>query len=408
MLERPELRLPGPSTILKHSGVENCVTAAVAFLFAVTGPVAILLTVGTNGGLTEAELSSWIFGAFFLNGLLSLVLCLLYRQPLVFLWTIPGIVLVGSSLEHLSFSEIVGAYYVTGALLLILGVTGQVRRCMAAFPMPIVMGMVAGVFLQFGLNWIGALIEDARIAVPMTIGFFCAAAIPAVASRVPPLIVALGVGIASLIYFGAGPSLEQVSLAAATPIIFVPTFSWQALIELVIPLSITVLAVQNGQGIVVLRSAGHKPPINVITIICGLGSAMAAIFGAVSTCLTGAVSGIIVGEKDRKGHFVAGSLVAIFATLFGLFAPFFTTVMLATPKAFISTLAGIALLKVLQTAFTTAFKGPYSLGALLAFTVTLSDIEILNIGAAFWGLVLGFVGSKILERDDFRSVENSQ
>ena len=37
--------------------------------------------------------------------------------------------------------------------MLALGLSGWVRRCTEAAPMPIVMGMVAGVFLRFGLDW---------------------------------------------------------------------------------------------------------------------------------------------------------------------------------------------------------------------------------------------------------------
>src|SRR6267378_6191290 len=123
------------------------VNGLVAFIFAASGPVAIILAVGTRGGLAPSDLSSWIFGAFFVNGLISIAFCWLYRQPLVFFWTIPGAVLVGSALAHLSYAEVIGAFIATGILMLALGLSGWVRRAMEAVPMPIVMGMVAGVFL---------------------------------------------------------------------------------------------------------------------------------------------------------------------------------------------------------------------------------------------------------------------
>jgi benzoate membrane transport protein len=37
--------------------------AVVAFLFAITAPVAIVLTIGQQGRLTEADIASWLFGA---------------------------------------------------------------------------------------------------------------------------------------------------------------------------------------------------------------------------------------------------------------------------------------------------------------------------------------------------------
>ena len=99
--------------------------------------------------------------------LISILFCWLYRQPLAFFWTIPGTVLVGPALAHLSFAEVIGAYYATGVLMLVLGATGWVRRAMQAVPMPIVMGMVAGVFLRFGLDLVRSLHADIAIAGPM-------------------------------------------------------------------------------------------------------------------------------------------------------------------------------------------------------------------------------------------------
>ena len=55
-----------------------------------------MLAVGTRAGLSEAELASWIFGVFFVNGWISILFCWLYRQPLAFFWTIPGTALVGA------------------------------------------------------------------------------------------------------------------------------------------------------------------------------------------------------------------------------------------------------------------------------------------------------------------------
>jgi benzoate membrane transport protein len=77
------------------------------------------------------------------------------------------------------------------------------------------------------------------------------------------------------------------------------------------------------------------------------------------------------------------------------------------PKAFIMALAGLAMLRILQAAFVTSFKDRFTLGALVAFLVTVADLGLLNIGAAFWGLLAGFVISWLLERPDFVAVANA-
>jgi benzoate membrane transport protein len=408
-LERPALAdAARASGFWRDLSLTHAAGALVGFLFAATGPVAVILATGTRGGLSEADLASWLFGAFFINGLITIAFSLAYRQPLAFFWTIPGTVLVGPALVHLSFAEIVGAYIATGLLMLALGLTGLVRRAMEAVPMPIVMGMVAGVFLQFGLDWVRALEAGVWIAAPMTAAFLLVSAWPALASRLPPLIVAMAVGALAIWQLDAfAPGLDQ-ALFLAAPRLHLPQFSWGAMLELVVPLAITVLVVQNGQGIAVLTAAGHAPPTNAVAAACGVGAIASAFVGAVSTCLTGPVNAIISAGGARRTQYTAGVLVGALAIAFGLLSPLFTRLLLAAPTAFIATLAGLAMLRVLQSAFAVAFQGRFTLGALVTFLVTVAGTPILNIGAPFWALIAGSLVSLLLERADWRAAGSGE
>ena len=377
--------------------------AFVAFLFAASAPVAIILSAGAKGGLTQLAISSWIFAAFAINGVLTIAMSVIYRQPLAFFWTIPGTVLVASALQHLPFAEVIGAYFITAALILALGLTGWVRVVMDRIPMPIVMGMVAGVFLSFGLDWIRSFAADPWLVVAMTVTFFALSAFPAVQKRFPPMIGVLIAGLCVLIVSGRTPTMEGMTLATAfaKPQLYTPVFSWPAAFELVIPLAITVVAVYTPQGVALLRSAGHQPPVNAITNACGIFSALAACFGCVPTCLTGPSSAILASSAAKSRHWIAGVSLGVLAILFGVFSPLVTQALLATPPTFVATLAGLALLRILQGAFQTAFQKQFSLGALVAFLVTLGGLPILGIGAPFWGLVFGVAAALILERSDF-------
>ncbi|MBI1943276.1 MAG: benzoate/H(+) symporter BenE family transporter [Betaproteobacteria bacterium] len=404
LLEQPLRPLPSPRQALADFGALYAVNGLVAFIFAASGPVAIILAVGTRGGLAESDLSSWIFGAFFLNGLISIAFCWLYRQPLVFFWTIPGAVLVGPALGHLAFPEVIGAFLATGLLMLVLGLAGWVRRAMQALPMPIVMAMVAGVFLRFGLDLVHAIRDDFWIAAPMTAVFLGLSAAPALARRLPPLIGALVAGAILVALLGRFEA-AGASAGLAQPNLYLPVFSWQAMVELVVPLAITVLVVQNGQGVAVLNAAGHAPPVNAIAAACGAGSLVSGLVGAVSTCLTGPVNAIISASGEKHRHYTAGIFVGLLALAFGVAAPFFTRLLLSTPPAFIAALAGLAMLRVLQTAFTVSFRERFTLGATVTFIVTVADVAILNIGAPFWGLVIGLALSWLLERADHRNAK---
>ncbi len=402
-LESPVARSPGPRQIRADFGLAYFANGLIGFIFSATGPVAIILSVGTRGGLSPAELASWIFGVFFVNGLLTLAMSWRYHMPLGFAWTIPGTVLVGPALQHLSFAEVIGAFYATSLLVLVLGLSGWVKRLMAALPMPIVMGMVAGVFLRFGLDLVRALHSDVAIAAPMVIAFVALSALPVWGKRLPPLIGALLVGALAIALLGRLDTSGLDGFALAQPLVQAPVWSLGALVELVVPLAITVLVVQNGQGVAVLKAAQHEPPVNAIAVACGIGAFFSAVVGAVSSCLTGPTNALLTSSGERARHYTAALTFGSFGVLFGLMAPTFTGLMLATPKSYIMVLGGLAMLRVLQGAFVASFGGGrFTLGALISLLVTVSDISLLNIGAAFWGLVAGFGFSWLMEKADFQ------
>jgi len=185
------------------------------------------------------------------------------------------------------------------------------------------------------------------------------------------------------------------------PVVHAPVWSLAAMIELGVPLAITVLVVQNGQRFAVLQAAGHHPPINTTTVMCGVGAFFSAVVGAVSSCLTGPTNALITSSGERERHYTAAIFTGLLAIVFGLMAPAFTGLMLAAPKAYIMVLGGLAMLRVLQASFVASFKDRFTLGALISFLVTVADLAVLNIGAAFWGLVAGFIVSWLLEKRDF-------
>lgn len=393
--------MPRTRRFFDDLGPEYLANGFIGCLFAATGPVAIILSVATGARLSEAEIGSWLFGVFFVNGIITIFFCLRYRQPLAFFWTIPGTVLVGTALTHLRFAEVIGAYYATALLMLVLGATGWVRRAMQWVPMPIVMAMVAAVFLRFGLDLVRALQLDAGVAAPMVVVWLALSAIPALGRRLPPLIGALVVGIVAIALLGRMDAIALGTFQLAQPVLQAPSWSWPAMVELVVPLAITVLVVQNGQGFAVLKAAGHTPPGDAIAVACGVGALLSAAVGSISTCLTGPTNAILTSSGDRARQYTGGVVTGALAIVFGLIAPACTRLLLNAPKAFIMALAGLAMVRVLQAAFVASFGSRHTLGALVCMIVTIADIALFNIGAAFWGLIAGCAVSWLMERGDF-------
>lgn len=403
VFERPTHSPPRARELLSHLGGQEWANGLVAATFSMTGPVAVILAVGSRGGLSAEQISSWVFGVFVLNGLLTVLASWLYRQPLAFFWTIPGTVVVGKALAHLTWPEVVGAFVATGVLVLLLGLTGQVRRVMTLLPTPVVMAMVAGVFLRFGLDLVDALVADALVVVPMVLVFVALTGRPAAARWLPPVLGSLVTGLAVVLLTERYAPGEGTRWWAA-PVIASPDWSWAAMVELVVPLAITVLVVQNGQGRAVLTGAGHRPPMNAATVACGVWSLGAAAVGAVSTCLTGPTNALLVASGRRERQYAAAIVCGLLAVGFGLLAPGLVRGMLGMPVAFVAALGGLAMLRPLQGAFVGAFGDRLTLAALVTFLVTVSDLTVLNIGGAFWGLVAGLLTARLLEAHDLREV----
>lgn len=389
------------SNRLDSHALSNGITA---FLFGVTGPLAILIMVGRDGGLSDVDLASWIFGAYGLSGVLSLYFCWRYRQPLGMAWTIPGALLLPSALDHLSFAEVIGAYWVTALLITLLGWSGLINCVMRRIPIPIVMGMVAGVFLPLGVKVVTAFTSNALLATVSLGVFMLFSVLPALGSRLPPVLAALLAGGAVAWTTGGIAPLGVVPTLLARPIMYMPEFSLQALVEMVIPLMITVLGIQNAQGFAVLQQVDHPPPVKAVTVGSGLGSMLFAVVGSVPACLTGPTNAILVSSGAQHRQWIGGMVFAVLMIIFGLFAPVATAVALAVPLALIGLIGGLAMIRALQGAFQGAFCGECPLGALVAFVVSVAGVPILNIGAPFWGLVFAFIASWLLERDSLRRV----
>ncbi|UUL75411.1 benzoate/H(+) symporter BenE family transporter [Pseudarthrobacter sp. Fe7] len=227
LLERPGVRPAGPRRVLRDLGLSYVSNGAIGLIFAASGPIAVTLAVGTAGGLTQGQLSSWIFGILFSGGAATLLMSLIYRQPLGFAWSIPGTVLLGPSLQHLTFPEVVGAFFTSGVLILALGATGVVRKAMGLVPMPIVMAMVAAVFLKFGTDIVASTQDNPAVAVPMVAAFLILTAVPMLGRFLPPV---LGTLVAGCIAVAASGQflLPQRGPLLATPVFTAPEFTWAA------------------------------------------------------------------------------------------------------------------------------------------------------------------------------------
>ena len=93
----------------------------VAAIFAATGPLAIILAVANSAGLQDTIVNSRLFAAFFTGGVFTVLLSFAYRQPIAIAWTMTGAALLISALDHMSFSQAVGAFLAAGLIIFFFG-----------------------------------------------------------------------------------------------------------------------------------------------------------------------------------------------------------------------------------------------------------------------------------------------
>ena len=373
------------------------------WVFSITGPMLILLSVAEQGKLPTATTVSWITIGYSVGGITSWILSLRYRQPLTAAITIPGMVLVGTALSHTTFPEVIGAYLVTGALLILIALSGKIKIVMDWFPLPIAMAMVAGVFLPFGLNIIAAWAKDPWLSIPTTLIFLAISLFASFARTFPPILGAILAGLLMATLTGQTHG-ELFEIKLGKLIWVSPAWSLSAITELSIPLLLSIVAVHNAQGTMVLRMAKYQPPLNAMTWACGLGTMISALFGSAPTCITGPVTAIISPPSagPSEGRYAAGIVTGTLWLISAMLAPVVVLGREIFPVILINLLAGLALFPVLGNAFVEAFKGRHRFGSLTCFMLTVSQITIWNVGAPFWGLVAGLFVSKVLEPKEFQ------
>lgn len=383
--------------------------AFIAFVFATTGPLLLLLNASGKGGLTAAETATWIFASYGFGGLMGLVLSLKYGMPMGSAWSIPGVILVGASLSHFTLSEAAGVYLVSGAVCLLLGVTGVFKYVVTRIPLPIILGMVCAVLLPLAVNIVSAVAAAPVHAGGAVIAYVVSSNFGKLSKRLPPILWAITVG-AILAAVGGTINGASVSFGIVMPELVWPELNRSAILELALPLMLTMLAVQNAQSFAILRGVGYEdPPINAITTSTGAASILGSFLGSHGSCTAPVMIGIMASEEvgPREGRYVAGVLNGLMLIIFAVLAPVATSVALALPATLINVLGGLSLIPVLAASFGKAFDGRFRLGALAAFIITISNVTIARIGSPFWGIVGGVIASLLLERADFKTLTRS-
>ncbi|ETA81595.1 benzoate/H(+) symporter BenE family transporter [Youngiibacter fragilis] len=393
----------GLKDLKKYLSSKSITTGFVAAVFGCTGPALVTIKASTSAGYTTEQTVSWIFGIYVFGGLISLLMALYYKQPIVGAYSIPGASMLATSLLGFTFNEAAGAFIMAGLIVLLLGLSGLIGKVMKFLPLPIVMGMIGGVMLRFGTGIVTATVALPVVCGAAIAGFFIT---PKLGKKISPILGAMLFAIIAIMLTG-GLDTTGLDFKYIPPQFVAPKFNVATILSVSVPLAALVVGAENAQAIGVLFGQGYKPPINAMTVISGIGGMLSGLVGAHNANIAGPMTAICSSEEageDKAGRYAASVANGIFFMSFGLVASFAISVIKIIPAPLVSVLAGLAMISVLIGSFKDGFgTGKYKTGAFAALIVGVSGVTFFSIGAAFWALVVGIVVSLIADRRDFQS-----
>ncbi|RIV38845.1 benzoate/H(+) symporter BenE family transporter [Micromonospora radicis] len=360
------------------------VAALVGFASSFTVVLAGLRAVGA----TEAQAASGLLVLCVASGLCAGWLGLRHRIPMSVAWSTPGAaLLVATGPVPGGWPVAVGAFLVSGLLIVAAGLFPALGRAVAAIPKPIAAAMLAGVLLPLCTAPVRALVDVPMLAAPVLLSWLVLHRFARRWAVPGALVVAVGAIVLSTPAGGGSGGLRPVIEVTA------PQWSLPALVGVALPLFLVTMAAQNVPGTAVLVGYGYRPPLGSALRTTGLASIVTAPAGGHAVNLAAITAALAAGpdaHPDPDRRWIASVTNGVGLALLGLGAGAVTTLVGWAPPVLIEAVAGLALLGALATALTSALVDPAAReAAVVTLVVTASGVSLAGIGGAFWGLLAG-------------------
>ncbi len=346
-------------------------------------------------GLGPLLTASWVWSVSIGVGLTGLLLSWRYRAPVITAWSTPAAAFLVTALATTPWAEAVGAFVLSAAGFVVLGLSGRFERVIRRVPPGVAAGLLAGILLQFGIKAFAGLDVDPLLAGALILAYGVLRRVSARYAVVGILLAGLG-----LLLVQGRLDLHGLELRLAMPVFTMPVFTVNALLGVALPLFLITLTGQYMPGMLVLRNDGFRTPADPIVTATGLGSLLMAPFGSHAFNIAAITAAICTGpeaHEDPSRRWIAGVAAGVFYILVGVFGVTLAAVFLALPATFITTLAGLALLGTLGGSLAAAVADARTReAALITFLAAAANITVFGIGGAFWGLVIGLLAHLLL------------
>jgi benzoate membrane transport protein len=361
-------------------------SAFVAAIVGFGGTLAIIIAAAAAVGATQVETASWVTAICLAMAVDTGWLSWRTKMPVITAWSTPGAALIAAS-SGFTMPEAVGAFIVTGVLLVATGLFRPLTRLIAKIPGSVASGMLAGIVVTFAMNAAKTVPVDPWLILPLVAAFFL---VRLWNPSLSVLVVLVG-GVLAVLLTGRVGGLPAPELSTLTWIW--PQFTVSAIVGLALPLYLVTMASQNLSGLAVLRADGYEPPPGPLIGVTGLVSVLTAPFGASTTNLAAISAAICTGpdvHPDPAERWKTGPFYALAYLVFAAFGASLVAIFAVLPQSLIVLVAGLALLGSLANALAIALRDEAGrMAATVTFAVTASGLALFGIGSAFWGLVAG-------------------
>ena len=390
----PAMSSHPPSSVRLRDLTHPVVAGLISVIVNHGGTFILVFQAARAAGLSPELTASWVWSISIGVGITGILLSWASREPIITAWSTPAAAFL-VALASAPYAEAVGAYMISAAAFVLLGMSGYFEKVIRLIPPGVAAGLLAGILLQFGIGAFGGM-----SIYPWLAGLLIVAYV--VLKRLTTRYAVVGIlvlGLAFLLIQGR-VDLSGLQLTLAAPVFTLPAFSLSALLSLALPLFLITLTGQYMPGMLVLRADGFRSSADPIVTVTGLGSLLMAPFGSHAFNLAAITAAICTGREaheDPSKRWLAGIAAGVSYILVGVFGVTLAAIFMAFPATFITTLAGLALLGTIGGSLASAMadvKGREA--SLITFLAAAANITLLGIGGAFWGLVIGLVAYAVL------------
>ncbi len=385
---------PAPS-LRPHDLIHPVVAGLISVIVNYGGTFILVFQAAKVAGLDPALTASWVWSISIGVGVTGIILSWASREPIITAWSTPAAAFLVTALATTPYPEAVGAYLISAAAFVVLGLSGCFEKVIRLIPPGVAAGLLAGILLPFGIGAFGGMTLD-----PLLTGWLILAYVVLKRYTARYAVVGILVSGLALLLLQNRVDLSGLTLTLAAPVFTSPEFSVNAALSVALPLFLITLTGQYMPGMLVLRNDGFKTSANPIVTLTGLGSLLMAPFGSHAFNIAAITAAICTGKEsheDPSKRWIAGIAAGIFYILVGVFGVTLAAVFMALPGAFITTLAGLALLGTIGASLASALADPKTREAsLITFLAAAANIKLFGIGGAFWGLVIGLAAHALL------------